>query len=460
LCEGGAYNIGSPNYTVWNSFLDMTNILELVNASESEVPVHISFYSILGELEHERDVTVGARSQFDVILNEFPGFVANSYGIVEIEFEGALDGRMTYYRQSAAGGAYDFVYALPLEEASYGTTAVSFNTFQPSYRADERENLVANWLTVINLDAAPQTFLIWTYDQTGTLLMRREIEVAGFGRADVDGGHDIAGPSVVGMHKIVPRDIRVRYIAQLTRFGGNAPAGFFPSEYKFAFPLVAKHGSSEPVFVPISNRLGEFNWLEVVNIKDQEIRVGISLYSSEGVLLESVDSILAPHAQVHFDAAAILPGQDVGYAMVKPNIPKSIIAQSMFYFRDQLSGSVTSLYGSQGRPIAGCAQTGSYNLFLGMENWLTVANSSDRPLQVSVAMNGAQVDSSTVFEIPARGAVTLPLHDIQVFGAPSDSYGLVSVQSARSDAKVFTEVLRLRKDGEGLVDFSVPIAVR
>lgn len=460
LCEGDAFSVSAPNFTVWNSFLEMTNIIELVNPSDEAVDVRVSFYSILGELAHEQVFNVPANSQNDVIVNQFPGFVQNSYGIVKLEFEGVLDGRMTYYRQSSDLSGYDFVFALPLEEASYGTTAVSFNTFQPSMKAEERENMVANWLAIINLSNTPEAFIVWTYDQNGRLLMRREIDVPAFGRADVDGGHDLAGPAVVGMHKIVPKDISVRYIAQLTRFGGNSPAGYAPSQYKFAFPLTAKHGSTEAVYAPISSRLNEFNWLEVVNIKDQEIRVGISLYSSQGRLLDSLDAVLPPNSQHHIDAASFLASGEVGYALVKPNIPKSIIAQSMFYFRDLGTGSVTSLYGSQARPLSGCSQTGSYNLFLGMENWLTVSNSSDTIEEVSVALSGGSVNSLNTFSIPARGAITLPLHDLTTFEAPTNSYGLVRVKGSSSNAEIFSEILRLSKTSNGEVDFSVPISVR
>ncbi|MCB0324954.1 MAG: hypothetical protein KDD69_15330 [Bdellovibrionales bacterium] len=460
VCEGQQFTVLSPNYTVWNSFLQMTNILELVNPTDAPREVKISLYSILGELAHEHRITIGARNQFDVILNEFPGFVADSYGIVKLEFAGVLEGRMTYYRQAGSGSGYDFVYAVPLEEARYGTTAVSFNTFQPSHKPDERENLVANWLTIINLDQSPQSFIIWTYNQTGELLLRREIEVPAFGRADIDGGHDLAGPSVVGMHKIVPLNISVRYLAQLTRFGGDVPAGFFPSQYRFAFPLVAKHGSSESVYAPISNRLQEFNWLEVVNITDQEVRVGISLHSASGTLLESIDATLAPNSQTHIDAAALLPPGEVGYAMVKPEAPKSIIAQSMVYFRDLASGSVTSLYGSQARPLSSCAQSGSFNLFLGMENWLTVANASLEPLDVVVSLSGATVSSNTPYTIPAQGALSLPLHDGGVFGTTPNTYGLVTIRGGKPGIGFFGEVLRLGKDAEGRVDFSAPTAVR
>ena len=449
----------SPTYTLWNSFLGMTNILELVNPSAEPLEITLSLYSILGELAHQETFTVGAFKQRDVILNSLPGFVNNSYGIVKLEFVGVMDGRMHYYRQAAQGVNYDFVFGYPLSDASSGLTAVSFNTFQPSFLADERENIVANWLNIVNLENEPKTFVVWTYNQLGELVLRRSIEVPAFGRVDVDGGHDLAGPSVVGTHVIEPEDQNGLYIAQLTRFGGNASAGFAPSEFRFAFPLVAKAASSEPVFAPISNRRGEDNWVEVVNIKDEPVRAYLNFFNAEGQLIESVDALLPANGQSHYNASALLEVGQVGFVSIEPTVANSVLAQSMYYFKEA-NGSVTAIYGSQARKGSRCQQSGSYNLFLGMENWLNVANTSHKEIEVKVTVNSSSGAIERLITIPARGTASLAIHNVNDFGAMPDTYGTLSVENTSgASTQIISELVRMRVLGED-VDFATPTAVR
>jgi hypothetical protein len=451
--------ITSPVYTLWNSFLGMVNILELVNPTKAQIDVRVSLYSIIGELVHEQVFPVPAENQFDVILNQFPGYIGNSYGVVKLEFEGLLDGRMMYYRQAADTFGYDFVFGFALEDAMSGRTAVSFNTFQPSFKEDERDNIVANWLTIVNLEQRPQQFTVLSYDQMGTLLLRRQLEVPSFGRVDVDGGHDLAGPSVVGSHIILPADETIKYISLLTRFGGNVPAGYAPSEYRFAFPLMARRGASQAVYAPITNKFEEFNWLEVINILDEEVRAAVSLYSADGQLLEAVDVVLAAHAQEHIDAARFVGAGNVGYAVVIPKTPNSLVAQSMVYYRDAATGSITSLYGSQARRAYPCSVAGSYNLFLNMENYLSVANPSDEDVSISVLLTGPNLREEKKFSVPARKSLNLEIHNPELFSPAEDSYGLVSVKTNGS-GRIFAELIRVRWREDGVADFAVPTAVR
>lgn len=450
----------SPNYTLWNSFLNMTNILELTNSTATAIPVKISFYSINGTLAHQRTINVPATNQFDVIINDFPGFVRDSYGVIKLEFTGNLDGRMSFYRPTTGASSYDYAYSIPLADANFGTTAVSFNTFQPSQMASEANNLVANWLSIVNLDASAQRYTVFSYDMVGKLILRRELEIPSFGRADVDGGHDLAGPNVVGYHKVVPFNVTAEYIAQITRFGGNAPAGFAPSAYKFAFPLSAKLGASDPIFVPVSSKFGESNWIEVVNILDREVKASINYYSTDGRLLESVDANIAANAQMHFNASAQLPAGATGYASVVPVTPYSIVAQSMGYLRNTTSGSVTSVYGSQARRAVPCVQSGAYNLYLDMQNWLLVANPTNSSINAVVKFTGPSLASVKALTLAAKSSVYIPLHGNTEIGTKPNTYGLIAVYPEDPSQRLFSEVMRLKYKADGSPDFSMPVPVR
>src|SRR5690606_33591029 len=113
-------------------------------------------YNNAGVKASEKTVPLSANSQFDVIVNDMEGFAVDSYGLIKVSFTGSLRGRMFYYRTSAAGQGYDYSYGISLEDANTGTTAVSFNTFQPATNLSDVRNQVANWLSVVNLSNKKQ----------------------------------------------------------------------------------------------------------------------------------------------------------------------------------------------------------------------------------------------------------------------------------------------------------------
>lgn len=452
--------ITSPNYTFWNSFLNMMNILELVNGTSKDIVVKVSFYSISGTLFDQRHINVPANNQFDLIVNDLNNFIKDSYGIIKLEFEGNLDGRMAFYRPSADNTGYDYAFTVPLVDATFGTTAVSFNTYQPSFKPEEVNNQVANWLSIVNLDSELRTFTVLTYDTPGRLIMRREVDVPSFGRMDIDGGHGIVGPNVVGYHKIIPKHVTSEYIVQLTRYGGNSPAGFAPSQFKFAVPLSSKLGQSDPQYMPISNKFGESNWIEVINILDKSVGASINYYSSSGVLLESVDAFLDANSQLHFEASRRLPANEVGYAVVVPFEPFSIVAQSMGYLRDRSAGSVTAVYGTQSRRIVPCMQAGSYNLYLNMQNYVLVANPTNDIVEATVSFSTPTSIVEKNITLMPKAATQIPVHGNQELRTKPDTYGLISVYPKDPSIRLFSEVLRLRYRANGNPDFAMSVPIR
>jgi hypothetical protein len=246
----------------------------------------------------------------------------------------------------------------------------------------------------------------------------------------------------------------------VTRFGGNATAGFAPSAFKFAFPLSAKLGQSDPVFLPVSRKFGESNWIEVVNILDTSVGATINYYASDGTILESLDAFINPNAQLHFNASERLPEGGTGFAMIIPKEPRSIIAQSMGYLREAASGSVTSVYGAQARRAVPCVQSGSYNLFLQMENWLLVGNPTNNFVEASINLTGPDMLTQKNILLAPKSSRFLPIHDAFEFNTQNDTYGLLAVYPADSSVRLFAQVMRVRFRSDGTPDFSAPLPVR
>lgn len=447
----------SPVFTTWNGFLGMTNILELSNSSDVSTNVSVKLYDSLGAVAHQQTVQIAANAQQDLIINAMPGFSADSYGIIRISFNGSLRGRMFYYRNAADGQSYDYAYGIDLEDASVGTTGLTFNTFQPSTNSVDASNQVANWLSVVNLTSARQTYTVLTYNGDGAKVLQRSITLDPYQRTDIDGGHSILGDSQVGLHKIIPKNSSAKYIAQVIRYGGNAVAGLVPTAYSFAFPLISRAGATGSLYLPLSRQFGEDNWVEVANILNVEVQATVTFYNPYGVAVSSSTVTLPGNSQHHFYVSSNLLYGEVGYAVVKGNKDKALIAQSMFYFRD-LYGSMTSMYGSQARKAQATAGTGSYNLFLGMENYLKISNTTANTTTATVQVNLA--DSSTVntYTLPPASTVSLPIHYAATYGTTADTYGFVQVRSSNS-AKLLSELVRARSIS-GNFDFAAPTSIR
>lgn len=458
--DPGSYlnHLSSPVYLLWNGFLGMVNIAELINPSSdtsSTTSITASLYSISGQLMHTQTLNLSGGQQFDLILNQLPGFTADSYGIVKLEYTGSLEGRTSFYRQ--VGSEYEFAYSIPFTQPLKGTTGVSFNTYQPSTAPSEASFSVYNWLSLINLSGSDETFTINSYNQVGTLIAARQVMVPSFGRADVDGGHTMAGPGIVGLHEIIPQSSATNYIAQLIRYGANSGPGAPASGYFFAFPLSAHAGNGQPIMLPTSRQFSEANWIEVANLKNSTVNATVSFYNMSGAV-QSNQVALAPHSQQHFFVDnSRLADISRGYVTIDADTPNSVIAQSMLYYRSS-EGSIRAMYGVESREPLGTIYNGSYNLYLGMQNWLSLSSSSSQYVSATIETIGPGGGSSNTYTLSPYGTLVFPIHDASDFNTVADSYGFVRVTADRPNVLI-ADLTRMRRPNS-IFDFAFPTAVR
>ena len=449
--------LNSPVYSLWNGFLDMTCILELVNNSAENIAVDVSLYSIDGSLGDLRRVYLSPAQQFDVILNDMKGFQRDSYGLVKIEYNGQIDGRVFYYRRSTEVDGYDFAFGIPLSNPSFGTTAVGFNTFQPSLKPAEFGNLVANWLSIVNLDSVQRGFTIDKYDQFGSLLSTSHVFVPAFGRIDVDGGHVNPGSSYVGMNVITPDEVHAPYLGQLIRYGYADAAG---TTFNFAFPLVAVAGNGQRLILPMSNSFSAQNWLEIVNTRMEESALRVNCYNNRGDLIRSDAITLGAHSQQHINASALLSGDENGSVEIIPAVRNSVIAQSMYYFRAAADGGMVAMYGSQAREALGQNLYGTYNLFLNMLNTLRLINPTDDKVSLKVTVNHQMPPVEVNVDLPPHGVRDLALDRTDQYGTERDTYGVVTVGGAALGQAV-AEMIRSRLlPGSSDLDYRTPTEIR
>jgi hypothetical protein len=450
----------SPVWVTWNGYLQMINILELVNKGTSELVVTVSIYEAEAGLDpYEISLSVPAEGQRDLILNGY-GVDPDKYGLVKLSFSGSnLDGRVSFYRFEQEGDEYQYAYSVPFANAVTGETAVSFNTYQPSLNAADASNIVAQWISIANLEDEAKVFTVNRYDSLGALIGTSTQTVPGRHRVDIEGGHENPGPGNVGLNVIVPGDASAKYLAQLVRYGERASsAAETPPNYAFAFPLRAESGRGQTLWVPISSGAGATNWLEMVNAGASEAVVAVEFYNNYGEkVLETYEAIPA-YGQKHLEASAVLAAGVSGAAKIVPaSTTSKIIAQSMFYFRNESDGRIEAMYGSQAKPASGNAQrVGSYNLYLNMFNWLRIFNTSDVSQDVTVeTIAPGDTGKEMIISLAAHSGIDLGLHETGVYGTAVDTYGLCTVQGP-----VTAELLRIRPSSSGGIDFAAPTPVR
>lgn len=444
------------DYGFWNGFIGLINIAELQNNTSNNVNARINVFDINGELASSNTFIVSANQQRDVILNDLSGFKSESYGVVQISNN--VSGRITYYKPKVFGGFsdFDFAYTLPFDAPLTGRTSVAFNTFQPSFDASEANNLVANWLSVVNLDASPKTFTVNKYDQSGNLISSLPISLSSRNREDVDGGHLVPGPNSVGLLEIVPSDPNAKYTAQLVRYGSRSGGAGF----NFAFPLVATKGLTNTHYFSLGSRDVSQNWLEVMNPTSNPVQAQIIIYSENGAMLHNKTETIGARSQFHLNASDHISQGSIGFGKIIASGTGRIASQSMLYYQDSSTGSLASISGLQESPRKNGIINGSYNLFLSMESQLRIHNANSTPSNMQVRISSASSGGST-FNVSLAGneSKEFNLHDYSSFGTSENTYGSVRITPS-SGANLVASTTRLKIGSNGLPQFVIPALLR
>lgn len=438
-------------YATWNRFLGMVNVLELVNLGTTEATAGVTVRSAGGEILSESPVVIPAGGQRDIILNDLPGVSADTYGTVAVDSRGErLKGRVVAYAAQDASGEYDYAIPLGLQAPLAGTSYVNSNTFSPG--TNQSALIVKDWLALVNLASAERTFTVTTYGQDGALISEREAVVPAFARQDIEvQPGEVPGLALV---KITPGSAGAPYLAQLFRYGAvSSSPGVLTGRYAFGAGFPARQPSTAaPLFAPVSRGGGALNWIEIVSTSAAPAEVVVEFFDWSGVVTRTENAELPGYGQKHLFANDALAAGSIGSVRLTP-AQGSIISQSMFYFPDG-NGSVAGAYGSLARASAPDLQHGSYNLFLGMQNWLKLTNITGDAQTVTLKLalpSGAQ--SVSYRTLAAHDSLDLGLHEFDAYGTLPDTYGMITVETSRSGA-LLSELLRLRPAAGGGVDFT------
>ncbi len=455
----------SPIFSDYNTFLDADNFLELINAGTKATAVTVEVYDIAGTLVDSIGLSLAPQEQRDLDVRAIVNR-DDTYGVVRVSFddtdpEKSIIGRMSVYRIDPNDSTnYSFAYAKELQRPVRDISYVTSNSYDPQGFG----NLVPNWAQVTNLDSQTRQFTHRIYNIAGTLVSSQSLTLAPFERRDVAAGHQF-GQSVF-LNEFEPESDSFDYSATVTRYG----PGTDPGSYIFAIPLNAKEGVDSDQFVPIVNKesstanscFSQTNWLEVVNTTDQTVRADVQYYSSTGQTLDNSSTSIAPHAQAHFNASALLEssGKTSGVAKVSADVSDSLLVQSSVYFHHCEENRLETAYAVEGLLPKALPLTSSFNRFLTMSNELqTIATRTVNQTATVQLSSGGQSLSSTDSSFTKISLLEQVLNE--AFGTQPNTYGVISLNSTAPQGVVGVN-LRIRKTGtrQREFDYVVPVPLR
>ena len=463
----------SPAYSIWNGFIEMTNIVELVNTEGVQSVAKLSLFKIDGSLGGSQDIVIPPYGQFDVILNDFPGFSRNSYGVIKIEFDTNITGQVVYYQRGILperaefadfGSSGEFInFALPLHltNPTRGDSTVLFNTFPLKFLDNIYGDLtrtinpshMSNWLSIINLSEKTEKYLVESYDQSGNLIISRELELPAFGRQDLDGGHGLLGQSAVGSHKIRPADESHPYLAYNTRYSYDVVA----QRMRAAYSVRSVLGTTKPLVTFIGSNLDRnYNYLEIQNTSSNVAEVSVKFYPASehpdrphlfSVSIDERNYSIPPFGQIHIERnSAGIDDLSSRPVVIQSTNNQPIVAQAAYYNDDRYSPNIDTLTISTAQQILGSSFYFSYNTYLSQVNCFTLVNTSSIDSEIVTAhVTYSLPDQTSISKIwhigGKRSFFDCPFHD-SIVGL---GYGVVGVKIDKPHL-VVPYVTRVKQD--------------
>ncbi len=427
----------------WNGFLSMYNVSEHVNLGAHPLPISSTLFDFYGRNRSTTRFLLPPATQYDLLVHDLPGHTSDSYGTICSVFDGvrgALDGRLVYYKPELVAPSpenYDFAFALPFTNGIRGPQYVPFNTFQPSARSQDQQNLVANWIQLTNLAASNESGELVFYDLEGAVLRRDRLSLPAGRRLDIS-GHQF-GAWRVGLAGWHPDSSTANFQLRNARYLYDNP-GTRPT-FASAFLLDGAAGSGERLVVPLSTQsMGAV--LEISNTSPQPISVLTNIFTSHGEPRLTQQITLQPFASHHLILDNVLLNQR-GLATLRANRPESLVATAMHYGR-ATDGALNFLYGVSATQPIGLDLHGSYNTFLGQYTELWLLN--PRPDPQSVIFSVLRYDRNptvvgNAISVPGNGLRIIHLNDYE----QSNVYGSLRVRPELTNS-IVAWALRI-KDG-------------
>lgn len=444
-----------PAQGFFNGFLQQVNIVECDNGNGIPVDILMTVKRRGGQSILTYPFSVPAFGSRHVILNDLVNIV-DSYGTYVLELGGLspflgdrVSCRTAFYRPAAFPSfkQFDYVYVLPVQNPLLGRVAGVYNSHDPAGRLD----LSFNWWSITNFDNVPLSGTLNVYRTDGSFgYSVRVSQLAPQDRIDIPLGHPEG--QTTGLYVFDPDDPTQIFDVFLIRYNSGAAGN-----YNFAFPLRAVSGSctGEPLLASTMGNGQTDNWLEMANANPFDITVTVEVRNRNGAVLVSERRTIPAFGQNHMYLSSIIDPQktgNVGSARVLCDDPSDrLIVQSSFYGKVAPGLPTEWAYATQARGATlvtkGALLSVPVNTFVGMANWLKLADSSQVASEIPFTLFNEQggVVAQGSQSLAAGGTADVDVHTMM--GA--NRVGSLIATAGASTAEYSGEVLRVfsRIDG-------------
>jgi uncharacterized repeat protein (TIGR01451 family) len=404
------FTLGTKTQIEWNAHLPpMLSVLESVGLSNATVSLDITLHDFLGMELSQFSTILSFEQQVDLLIHEAEGYMTNSYGNIQINqngVDGDLDGRIVQYKLDAntmEGRAIEFAVAVPFEAGERGKQYVPFNTFQPSLRSEDAENLVTNWIQLSNLDQSEQGGSLIVWSQSGELICQRRLVLQGNTRIDLPVHTAISenadcstlGPNRVGIVEWRPDRSSTSFLMRNARYYYDNDGR---SDSLLSASILTATKGTRRILVTPYDRTKATAVIEVSNTSDSFQEIEFKVYNSSGDKLADQPIALAAKASTHIILDDFSEG-DIGHVTVKSEIVNGVQAYLLQYGRtaEDPPGLTFAYAAPLSEPLSNLSRA-SFSSYLNQDCHVLLSNpsSSDTSFDYSIIGNdGVLLSNST-----------------------------------------------------------------
>ncbi|MCB0322281.1 MAG: M23 family metallopeptidase [Bdellovibrionales bacterium] len=449
VSNAGAQETTAREHCVeWNGFLGfLAQVLELKNVGLGPLEVQVTLYDITSSARGSVVVRLLPDIQQDLIVNDLTGFEANSYGLVCVATEATTPfaGQLVSYQLTEDGYALAFTSAF--QPARTGEQYLIYNTYQPSLLPEDRQNLVANWLQVVNESEESADGSLAVFDASGNQLEARTLTFQPGERKDLP------------LHEVG------KFRTGLVRWTSASGSGFRLKQNRYYYGPAGMTDLCGAVSLGAQELLraggvaafdtrNQTVALEVANAGDEPASVSVKLYDASGqeVSTQPLDIVISARGTGGLVLNDYAPNV-LGSIVVTPRGSADALAAYMMSYGRTDRGGLT--YAGT-TPLTASPQSslrGTYNSFLGQQCRIRVTSTGVTQQSARVSMtrfDGTRILERQRLRIPARGTVELDLceHEDQ------EAYGVVELELEGAGA--VAEVVRGNQ--RGTVEFTTSLS--
>jgi len=433
--------LGREVCSEWNGFLNpMFQVKEIANISSNNISGITSLYSIDGSLEASTLTPVTPNGKIDLLTHDLSGFRINSYGRVcaDVGTPGIVDGGMTFYKYPSSPSATDnpsFVFMAPFLPAISGSQFVGINTFQPSLRPGESNNLVTNWIQLSNAskDKVLSGNLLFYLSGSSEPVCVRSVTLFPSQRFDTPAHTSVPSDrqescSQLGAYKIGFVEWRPLHESRNISATVRNVRYIYDNQYALpsfvtAFQLPAEVGNGEAIFAPIDTREATFV-LEVFNVLDEFQTVKIEVFNQNGQFVADLSSGFTSRQSLHFVLDNILPNS-LGVVRVKGSRTEGVLATGMQYGRKP-DASISWMYGILAGQAFGESLSGGFNTFLNQDCKILLINTHEETQNVKINL----LDSTgSILRTQDETLTSKAVQEFSCHSGQDNQYGSVKVSS-------------------------------